>query len=74
MAEYTEAEIREKIQALESALDNHEQSVQFADRLVTYKSFDEIRNALEYWKRLLRQKAGAGRRNQSRAYATKGFC
>ncbi len=46
----TEAELLAQIAALETALLREEKSVQMADRLTTYRSFDEIRDTLSYLK------------------------
>ncbi len=69
---YTQAQLEAKIAALETAFDRQQLSVDFADRRVTYRSFDEIEQAINYYKRLLAE-LGVGRSRQSYAVASKGF-
>jgi len=51
---YSTAQLEAKIAALEGALSRQSKTVQFADRAVTYKSFDEIMQMIAYWERKLR--------------------
>lgn len=46
---YDSAVVEAKIEALEGALTRQSKTVQFADRAVTYKSFDEILQQIRYW-------------------------
>lgn len=58
---YTEAQLLAKISALEAAFDRHERVVQFADRSVTFASFDEILDRINYYKGLLSELRGRPR-------------
>lgn len=49
----TAEELQAKITALETALERSERSVQFADRAVTYRSFEEIRSQITYFQNQL---------------------
>lgn len=68
----TEAEIRLAITALETALARGEDTVQFSDRLVRYKSNSAILDAIAYYKSLLAEATG-GRSKQFRGVACNGF-
>jgi hypothetical protein len=67
----TATEIQASIAKLETALARGETRVQFADRLVEYRSISELTNALAYFKGQLREVNGNGR--QSFGVAVKGF-
>jgi len=69
---YTQAQLEAKIAALEGAFDRQQLSVDFADRRVTYRSFDEIEQAINYYKRLLGE-LGVGRPRQMYGVTSKGF-
>lgn len=68
---YTEAQLQEQITTLETALARGERSVTFADRSVTYRSTQELRDALSYFSGLLNQLQSRSR--QSLGVASKGF-
>jgi hypothetical protein len=51
---YTTEQLESKIEALEGALSRQSKTVQYADRAVTYKSFEEIMQMIAYWERKLR--------------------
>lgn len=68
---YTEAQLQEQITALESALARGERNVTFKDRSVTYRSTQELREALSYFSGLLNQLQARPR--QSLGVASKGF-
>lgn len=69
---YTESELETIVETLETALARGEQTVQFSDRSVTYRTVADLRSALAYFQSLLDQLNG-GRSKQSRGYASKGF-
>jgi hypothetical protein len=68
----TAPEIQTKIDSLETALARGETRVQFADRLVEYRSISEITNALAYFRQQLREVSGTGRQSYG-VMVTKGF-
>lgn len=68
----TEAEIRSNIAKLETALARGEDTVQYADRMVRYKSNSAIQDALTYFKGLLADATG-GRSKQFHVVARNGF-
>ena len=73
---YTADQLRAKIAALEAALDRHVLQVDYVDRSVRYRSFQEIREAIDYYKTQLSEVLAteSGRtRKQFRGYATKGL-
>ena len=70
---YTQVEIETKIAALEDAFARQTLTVEFADRRVTYRSFNEIEQAINYWQRKLDLIASNGRSKQSYGVAAKGF-
>jgi len=67
----TASELQSKIDALELALTRNERSVQFADRAVTYRSFEEIRSQISYFQTQLN--ALNGRPKQSVAVGSTGW-
>jgi hypothetical protein len=67
----TADQIQASIGKLEAALARGETRVQFADRLVEYRSVSDLTNALAYFKSQLREVSGTGR--QSYGVAVKGF-
>lgn len=67
-----EDEIRENIAKLETALARGEDTVQYADRMVRYKSSSAIREAIAYFKGLLTEASG-GRSKQIHVFARNGF-
>ena len=71
-AEYTEAELRERIRTLEDGMLLVERGTTFADRGVTYNSANELRDRIEYFKGLLNEHL-SGRCKQSYGVASKGF-
>jgi hypothetical protein len=68
---YTEAQLTTYITQLESALARGEQSVSFSDRSATYRSVEEITQAIAYFEQKLRDLTG--RSKQSLGVASKGF-
>jgi len=73
---YTEADLTARITALETAYARGEQTVQFVDRAVTYKSNAAVWDALNYFKGLLNQLRATTtttRGKQTYGVATKGF-
>lgn len=68
----TEDEIRDSISKLETALAKGEDTVQFADRMVRYKSTSALTTAIAYFKGLLAEVTG-GRSKQFRVVARNGF-
>jgi len=68
---YTATELQAKITALEAAFERHERSVQFADRVVTYRSFEEIRDQIAYFQTQLN--ALQSRPKQAFGVTSKGF-
>lgn len=69
---YTQEQLESKIAALESALDRHSLTVEYADRRLTYVSTTEIIDRINYYKRLLAE-LSVGRPRQSYGVASKGF-
>jgi hypothetical protein len=67
----TAAEITANIAKLESALARGETRVQFADRLVEYRSISQLTDAIAYFRGLQVEQSGRGR--QSFGVAVKGF-
>lgn len=57
MAALTPAQVEAKIAALELAFDRQSRTVQYADRAVTYKDFDEILKQIQYWRSKLRTRS-----------------
>lgn len=70
---YTQAELEAKITALETTLARGELRVEFADRVVVYRSVGELTDALNYFQRLLTQVATPTRSRQTVAVASSGF-
>lgn len=68
----TLAEAQAARAALQAALAKGERSVQFSDRAVTYRSADELRDAIAYYDGLIARLSG-GRKRQVLAVASKGF-
>lgn len=69
----TQTEIEESIETLERALALGETRVDFKDRSVSYRSVDDLKKAIDYFKGLLTDATG-GRPRQSIAVASSGFC
>jgi hypothetical protein len=63
----TAAEITANIAKLESALARGELRVQFADRLVWYRSIPELTNAIAYFRGLQVEQSGRGRQSFGRS-------
>jgi hypothetical protein len=59
---YTVEQIEAKIATLETGLVQVARGVTFADRGVTYKSPDELEQAIAYWQRKLAEASGTTRR------------
>jgi uncharacterized small protein (DUF1192 family) len=72
LVSYTVTELEAKIAALELAFERHERTVIFADRQVTYRSFDEIQQQIAYFQSKLT--VLRGRPKQSFGVGNKGFC
>lgn len=75
---YVQSEVEAKIAALESALGRGEMRVDFADRSVTYRSVQDLTDALAYFKRILAEilataNPGTVRSRQSYAVGASGF-
>jgi hypothetical protein len=68
----TAQDLQASIDKLETALARGESRVQFADRLVEYRSPGELSNAIAYFKQQLREAGGTGRQSYGVA-VTKGF-
>lgn len=54
---YTKTQIQAKIEALELALTSRSKTVQYADRSVTYRDFNEIAQQIDYWRAKLRTRS-----------------
>jgi hypothetical protein len=67
----TADEVRTSIAKLETALARGETRVQFADRLVEYRSISQLTDAIAYFRGQLVEQSGRGR--QSFGVAVKGF-
>jgi len=67
----TSEQLQASIAKIETALSRGELRVQFADRMVEYRSVEELMRALEYFKGELARMAG--RRRQWNLVAGKGF-
>lgn len=69
----TDEQVAAAITAIQSALARGELTVEYQDRRVTYRSVDELRNALDYFEVLSADASGTRRPKQSFAVASKGF-
>lgn len=70
---YDATTVKANIARLEVALSRGELTVEYSDRRVTYRSVEELRSALAYWKAILADVEGDQRPKQSFAVASKGF-